>query len=95
MRIKPSSSPIGEASHTPSKPNSIGMMIMLAVTNTAFLMKEMADATLPLLIAAKNLAENTETGSIYNETRNLLEALGTLEHYVAGIDGLSEIRISY
>lgn len=44
---------------------------------------------------AKYLAENTETGSIYNETRNLLEALGTLEHYVAGIDGLSEIRISY
>ena len=41
------------------------------------------------------LSEGTETGEIYKETRGLLEALGTLEHYVSGFDGLTEIHISY
>jgi len=39
--------------------------------------------------------QGTEFGDTYIETRNLLEALGTAEHYVSGIDGLSEIHISY
>ncbi|MBE6704592.1 MAG: MBL fold metallo-hydrolase [Ruminococcaceae bacterium] len=41
------------------------------------------------------LRAGTEAGEIYRETRDLLEALGTVEHYVSGIDGLSEIHISY
>lgn len=39
--------------------------------------------------------QGTKTGETYWETRNLLEALGTGEHYVSGIDGLTEIHISY
>ena len=44
---------------------------------------------------AEYIAEGTETGEVYRETRRLLEALGTVEHYVSGEDGLSEIHISY
>lgn len=39
--------------------------------------------------------QGTPTGEVYRETRRLLEALGTAEHYVSGTDGLSEIHISY
>lgn len=44
---------------------------------------------------AEFIAEGTENGAVYLETRRLLEALGTDEHYVSGVDGLIEIHISY
>ncbi len=44
---------------------------------------------------ARFLTSGTEAGESYMETRRLLEALGTTEHYVSGEDGLSEIHISY
>ncbi len=39
--------------------------------------------------------ENTPEGEIFRENKRLLEALGATEHYVSGIDGASEIHISY
>lgn len=41
------------------------------------------------------ISGGTKTEKIYYETRRLIEAIGAAEHYVSGIDGLSEIHISY
>ena len=43
----------------------------------------------------ENTLPDSPEGETYRETRRLLEALGASEHYVSGIDGLSEIHISY
>ncbi len=39
--------------------------------------------------------EGTPEGDIFLENKRLLEALGAAEHYVSGVDGVSEIHISY
>ena len=46
-------------------------------------------------IPEKFTVPGTSYGDNYCETRRLLEALGTAEHYVSGTDGLSELHISY